>query len=161
MDADRLMGEYGFESMHNSATAGLSNSLNSPERWYTRWAMRFYMPATTEGEERLIDRILFVSVHFAADHDTKLDESVVSAGRLIYGKPMTLEEANQSYDYWMCKYWFYGQRHDTLEGWRKTGQSRWCENLKGSESFVVPLYDITSSEKLEELVIDRLVAVQE
>lgn len=164
MDADRLMGEHGFEPMHNSATAGLSNSLNSPERWYTRWAMRFYMPTTIEREERLIDKILFVSIHFASDINTTLetdvDEPVVCAGQLLYEKPMTLKEADQTYDYWMCKYWFIGKPHNSLEGWRKTGQSRWYENLKGSESFTVPLYNITSSEKLKELVIDPLIAVQ-
>jgi hypothetical protein len=48
-----------------------------------------------------------------------------------------------------------------LEGWRKTGQSQWYENLKGSETLAVPLYQITSSEKLKELVIDPLLAVQE
>ena len=74
---------------------------------------------------------------------------------------MTLSEANQTYDYWMCKYWFIGEPHDTLEGWRKTGQSRWYENLKGSETFSVPLYNITSSEKLKQLVIGPLLAVQE
>jgi len=161
MDADRLMGEHGWEPMHTTATAGLSNSLNSPERWYARWAMRFYMPTIVDKNEQKIDQLLFVSIHFAADHDTKLDEPIVSAGRLIYEKPMTLKEANQSYDYWMCKYWFYSKPHDTLEGWRKTGQSRWYENLKSSETFIVPLYNITSSEKLEELVINRLVAAQE
>jgi hypothetical protein len=61
----------------------------------------------------------------------------------------------------MCKYWFVGKPHDTLKGWRKTGQSQWYENLKGSETFTVPLYQITSSEKLKELVIDPLLAVQE
>jgi len=58
-------------------------------------------------------------------------------------------------------HWFIGKPHDTLEGWRKTGQSQWYENLEGSETFTVPLYQITSSEKLKELVIDPLLAVQE
>ena len=35
------------------------------------------------------------------------------------------------------------------------------ENLKGSGTLAVPLYQITSSEKLKELVIDPLLAVQE
>ena len=61
----------------------------------------------------------------------------------------------------MCKYWFVGRPHDTLKDWRKTGQSQWYENLKGSETFTVPLYQITSSEKLKRLVIDPLLAVQE
>ncbi len=165
MDADRLMGERGWAPMHITALAELSYSMNSPQRWFARWAMRFYMPATTEGEELLIDRIPFISIHFASDVNTGLettvDEPLVSSGRLIYEKPMTQKEADQTYDYWMCKYWFIGKPHDTLEGWRKTGQSRWYENLKGSETFAVPLYSITSGEKLKELVIDPLLAVQE
>ena len=165
MDADRLMGERGWAPMHNTALAELSYSMNSPQRWFARWAMRFYMPAATEGKELLIDRILFVSIHFASDINTGLetsvDEPVVCAGRLIYEKSMTPKEADQTYDYWMCKYWFIGKPHDTLEGWRKTGQSRFYENLKGSETFIVPLYGITSSDKLKELVVDPLIAVQE
>jgi hypothetical protein len=163
-DSDRLMDERGWTPRHANAIAELSNSMNAPQRWFARWAMRFYTPAATQGKELLIDRILFVSIHFASDvgggFETSVDEPLVCAGRLIYEKPMTYEEAGQTYDYWMCKYWFIGKPHDTLEGWRKTGQSRWYENLKGSETFAVPLYEITSSEKLKELVIDPLLAVQ-
>ncbi|MCX5999194.1 MAG: hypothetical protein NTU41_06265 [Chloroflexi bacterium] len=142
--------------MHTTAPAEFSNSLNSPERWYARWATRFYKPAVSEGEDTAIERLLFVSIHFASDYDTKVDEPVVSAGRLLYGEPMNKKTANDSYDYWMCKYWFHGQSHPTLDGWRQTRQSGWCKNLKGSETFVVPLYDITSSDKLKEQVIDHL-----
>ena len=156
MDADRLMGERGWEPMATTAPAEFSYSLSSPERWYARWAVRFYMPAVPEGEEGAIDRLLFVSIHFASDHDTDVDAPVVSAGRLIYGEPMTVEVARKSYYYWMCKYWFYGDEHKTLQGWHQTGQSRWFDNLKGTETFVVPLYNITSAEKLEELVIKPL-----
>lgn len=161
MDADRLMGERGWEPRHTSAPAGLSNSLNSPERWYARWATRFYMRAVPEGEECTIDQLLFVSIHFASDHDTNVDDPIISAGRLLYGKPMSVKAAGDSYDYWMCKYWFYGKPHDTLEGWHQTGQSRWYENLKGSETFMVPLYNITSSERLKELVINPLLAFEQ
>lgn len=165
MDSDRLMGERGWTPRHNNAIAELSYSMNAPQRWYARWAMRFYTPAVTEAIEPTIDRMLFVSIHFASDiscgFETKVDDPLICAGRLIYEKPMTDKEAGETYDYWMCKYWFVGKPHDTLEGWRKTGQSRWYETLKGSETFAVPLYEITSSEKLKELVIDPLLAVQE
>ncbi len=165
MDSDRLMGERGWIPRHNNAIAELSYSMNAPQRWFTRWAMRFYTLAVTEADEELIDRMLFVSIHFASDvgssMETSVDDPLVCAGRLLYKKPMTEKEAGQTYDYWMCKYWFIGKPHDKLNGWRKTGQSQWYENLKGSETFTVPLYQITSSEKLEELVIDPLLAVQE
>jgi len=165
MDSDRLMGERGWTPRHNNAIAELSYSMNAPQRWFARWAMRFYTPAIIEATEQLVDRMLFVSIHFASDlgtgMETNVDDPIVCAGRLIYEKPMTEKEAGQTYGYWMCKYWFVGKPHDTLKGWRKTGQSQWYENLKGSEMFTVPLYQITSSEKLKELVIDPLLAVQE
>ena len=165
MDSDRLIGERGWIPMHNNAIAELSYSMNAPQRWFARWAMRFYIPTMTEAKEQLIDRILFVSIHFASDigtgMETSVDDPLVCAGRLLYEKPMTEKEASQTYGYWMCKYWFIGKPHDTLEGWRKTGQSQWYENLKGCETFVVPLYQITSSEQLRALVIDPLLSVQE
>ncbi len=165
MDSDRLMGERGWVPKHNNAIAELSNSINTPQRWFARWAMRFYTLAATEANEEQIDRILFVSIHFASDvgtsMETSVDDPLVCAGQLIYEKPMTEKEAGQTFDYWMCKYWFVGKPHDTLEGWRKTGQSQWYDNLKGSETFTVPLYQITSSKKLKDLVIVPLLAVQE
>jgi hypothetical protein len=161
MDADRLMGEQGWEPMHTTAPAGFSNSLNSPERWYARWATRFYRPAVSGKEEGEINQILFVSTHFTSDHDTTVNEPVVSAGRLLYEQPMNLKTADRNYDYYMCKYWFWGQPHDKLEGWRKTGQSKFSKNLKGSETFSVPLYNITSSEELKRQVIDPLLSVAE
>jgi len=165
LDSDRLMGEHGWTPRHNNAVAELSNSANAPQRWFSRWAMRFYSPARTEASGDAFNRILFVSIHFASDVgtglETQVDEPLVCAGRLLYEKPMTFEEAGRTYDYWMCKYWFIGEPHEALEGWRRTGQSRWYENLKGSESFTLPLYKITSSDKLRELVIDPLLAVQE
>ena len=165
MDSDRLLGERGWTPRHNNAIAELSYSMNAPQRWFARWAMRFYTPAVTEAIEQLVDRMLFVSIHFASDlgtsMETNVDDPIVCAGRLIYEKPMTEKEAGQTFDYWMCKYWFVGKPHDTLKGWRKTGQSRWYENLKGSETFTVPLYQIISSEKLKDLVITPLLAVQE
>jgi len=165
MDSDRLMGERGWTPRHSNAIAELSYSMSAPQRWFARWAMRFYSPAAAESKELLIDRILFVSIHFASDIGSSMESNVedplVCAGRLIYEKAMTEKEAGQTYDYWMCKYWFVGKPHDKLEDWRKTGQSRWYENLKGSETFAVPLYQINSSDKLKELVIDRLLSVQE
>ncbi len=165
MDSDRLMGDRGWTPIHNSAVAELSNSLNSPQRWYARWAMRFYEPASSEEEDAQVDRLLFVSIHFASDSqsgfETNVDEPLVCAGRLIYAEPMTSERASDSFDYWMCKYWFKSEPQDRLEGWRRGGQSQWYENLKASESFAVPLYSIASGEKLRELVIDPLVAAHE
>ena len=165
MDADRLMGEYAWEPMYTTGPSSFSYSLNAPERWYARWAVRFYIPANLEKEEPTINRIIFVSIHFASDLEanlpTSVDEPCVSAGRLLYEEPMIFRIADQSVDYYMCKYWFFGEPHSTLKGWRKTGQSKFCENLKGSETFIVSLYDITSSEDLKELVIEPLIAVEE
>lgn len=93
MDADRLLGERGWEPTNTTAPSGFSYSLNAPERWYARWAVRFYAPATLESSEPTIDQILFVSIHFASDQkaslSTDIDEPMISVGRLKYKKPMT------------------------------------------------------------------------
>lgn len=159
LDADRLMGERDWQPMDTTGPAGLSNSLNSPSRWYARWATRFYMPTVAEGQDVSIDKLLFISIHFASDTDNKVNEPLVSAGRLIYSKPMNRKALDSGYSYWMCKYWFWGKPHLKLDGWRQTsGPSRYNANLKATETFAEPLYNITSSEKLEQLVINRLVA---
>jgi hypothetical protein len=165
MDADRLLGERGWEPTNTTAPSGFSYSLNAPERWYARWAVRFYVPATQESNEPSIDQVLFVSIHFASDQKaglpTDIDEPMISAGRLKYKKPMTAKTASKNYDYYMCKYWFFGEPHPELQGWRRTVGSKLSENLEGSETLVVSLYDVTSSEKLKELVIDPLLRVTE
>lgn len=165
MDADRLLGESGWEPTNTIAPSGFSYSLNTPERWYARWAVRFYTPAPPVSNDPTIDQVLFVSIHFASDLKgglpTDVGEPVVSAGRLKYKKPMTAKTASKNYDYYMCKYWFFGEPHPELEGWRRTIGSKFSENLEGSETFVVPLFNITSSKKLKELVIDPLLAVTE
>ncbi len=156
VDADLLMGEKGWETETNYIFEGLSYSLNSPDKWYVRWAGRFYHPAEAGENDLKIQRIPFISVHFAADHDTELDEPVASAGWLHYQSPMNLKEAQKSCRYWMCKYWFWGEEHDSWKGWKKTGQSTQQKNLKGTETFAVPLYSITSREILIELVLNPL-----
>ena len=156
MDADRLMGERGWKPTHNMAPALLSYSLNMPERWYARWIQRFYILAASDNEKADIDRILFVSIHFTSDGNYTVDEPVVAVGRIFYEQPMTEKSIQKHYDYYMCKYWHWGQPHDTLERWRQTTGSKYSKNLKGSETFAVPLYDIVSSVELERLVIDRL-----
>ncbi|MFC1962909.1 hypothetical protein ACFLWB_02800 [Chloroflexota bacterium] len=156
LDADRIMGERGWETKTTTVFQGLSYSLNSPDKWYIRWAARFYYPVKSAEDEPMVQHIPFISVHFKADHDTELDEPVASAGWLLYAKQMTIKEAQSSQAYWMCKYWFYGEPQNKTEGWRKTGQSHMQKNLKGTETFAVALYSITSREKLEKLVIDTL-----
>jgi hypothetical protein len=163
MDADRLLGERGWEPTNTTAPSGFSYSLNTPERWYARWVVRFYAPVTSPGEDSAFDQIIFVSIHFASDLNaslpTEIDEPIISAGRIKYKKPMTAKIANKNYDYYMCKYWFFGKPHETLEGWRKTTGSKYSENLEGSETFIVPLYIVTSSDKLKEMVIEPLLAI--
>ncbi|MBW2309398.1 MAG: hypothetical protein JRG73_20965 [Deltaproteobacteria bacterium] len=124
-----------------------------------------FVSSALESSEPTIDQVLFVSIHFSSDQKaglpTDIDEPILSAGRLKYKKSMTAKTASKNYDYYMCKYWFFGEPHPELEGWRRTIGSKFSENLDGSETFVVPLYDVTSSEKLKELVIDPLLKVAE
>lgn len=152
LDSDRLMSERGWECMHTTAPAEFSNSLNFPERWYTRWACRFYRPK----EENKTSELLFISIHFASDQDTDVDEPAVSAGRLLYEKSV----ADPGYEYWMCKSCFWGERHEALQDWQCWDKPGYIKNLRRIETFRVPLYTITSSEKLKELVVDPLLAVQ-
>jgi len=163
MDADRLIGEHGWEPTNTTAPSGFSYSLNTPERWYARWAVRFYAPVPIDKDVPSIDRILFVSIHFASELNgglpTDIDDPLISAGSIRYRKLMTAKTANKNYDYYMCKYWFFGKPHESLEGWRRTIGSKYSGNLEGSETFVVPLYQVTSSEKLKELIIDPLLAI--
>jgi hypothetical protein len=158
LDADLMMGENGWETKTTTIFEGLSYSLSSPDKWYIRWAGRFYFPVKSEEDEPKVQRIPFVSVHFTADHDTKLDEPVASAGWLCYQNLMTLKEAQKSYEYWMCKYWFWGEPHDSWENWRKTGPSKYQRNLLSTETFIVPLYSITSREKLQEFIVSPLLS---
>jgi len=155
----------GWEPTNTTAPSGFSYSLNMPERWYARWAVRFYVPVTADSDDPSIDQILFISIHFASDLNaglpTDINEPLISAGRIKYKKPMTAKTASKNYDYYMCKYWFLGKPHEALEGWRRTVGSKYSENLEGSETFIVLLYQVTSSEKLKELVIDPLLSVQE
>jgi hypothetical protein len=50
--------------------------MNAPQRWFARWAMRFYSPAATEAKEQLVGRMLFVSIHFASDVGSSMETSV-------------------------------------------------------------------------------------
>lgn len=157
MDADRLVGGHGWEPTNTMAPYEFSYSLNSPEKWYARYVARYYVPTVSDEADEYINQIIFVSIQFASDHDTEVEEPIVASGRLIYRHPMNLKTAKKSYHNWMCKYWFYNkQGHNTLKGWRQGGQSRFFQNLAGNETFTVPLYDVTSSEKLKELVIEPL-----
>jgi hypothetical protein len=156
LDADRIMGERGWETKTTTVFEGLSYSLSSPDKWYIRWAGRFYYPVKEEEKEPVIQRIPFISIHFAADHDTELDEPLASAGWLLYSKTMDLKEAQKNCSYWMCKYWFWGEPKTEINGWRKTGQSSSQKYLQGTESFALPLYNIKSGEILERLVVNRL-----
>lgn len=160
LDADRLMGEREWMPMDTTGPAEFSNLLNLPERWYARWAVRFYGPEILEEKGGMTDRLLFISIHFASDHDTDVDQPVVSAGRLLYDKAVNKKTADDSYAYWICKAYFWGEPHETLEGWKYLDRPRFAKYVKRIEAFTVPLYDITSREKLEKLVVDRLLAAE-
>ncbi len=160
LDADRLMAKNGWEPNNSAIFSGLSYSLSNPERWYMRWASRFYLPTIPEGDKELIEHIAFVSIHLTSDHDTKVEKPLVSAGWLLYEKPMDIKEATNSWDYWMCKYWFYDKSARGPSEWHKTGKSAKVKNLRGTETFAVPLFDVISSDKLNELVINPLMTKQ-
>ena len=156
MDADRLMGEHGWEPIGTTAPAEFSYSINSPDRWFARWAVRFYIPQEEEDKDNLVDSLLFVSIHFASDHDTSVNEPLVSAGHLFFTEPLLRKKAKESYDYWICKSWFFGKPLAEMDQWHEYNPSKWFPASRSVRTFSVLLYEIKSSETLEKLVIDKL-----
>ena len=57
LDADRVMGERGWETKTTTVFQGLSYSLSSPDKWYVRWAGRFYYPVKSAEDEPMVLRI--------------------------------------------------------------------------------------------------------
>ncbi|MDP3061941.1 MAG: hypothetical protein Q8O40_01825 [Chloroflexota bacterium] len=164
LDSDRLMGGKGWEPMNSQAPAEFSYSVNTPHKWFARYAARFYLPQPATGEGAAIPSVRcipFVSTHFASDDDTEVDEPMVSAGYLLFIEKLTPEQARRSFGsgYWICKSGFWGKAILDQEGLRQWEHpAKWIQHSQCTRTFRVPLYNITSSEALKGLVIDRLVS---
>lgn len=160
LDSDRLMGEQDWQPIDIYAPREFSYSLNSPERWFARWAVRFYEPPSESGDD-LVKELKFVSVHFASDQDTEVEEPLLVAGMLIFQSALPRKIAQESYNYWFCKSWFWDvgkteRTERTVGKWHQWNPSKFVPAANCLKSFAVSLYEIKSSEKLKELVIDRL-----
>ncbi|MDO8530568.1 MAG: hypothetical protein Q7T26_00125 [Dehalococcoidia bacterium] len=159
LDSDRLMDEQGWQSVNTYAPQGFSYLLNAPERWFARWAVRFYEPPSVSGDD-LVKELKFVSVHFASDQDTEVEDPLLVAGMHVFQSAMPRERARESYEYWLCKSWFWdwGKTERTVGTWHQWNPSKPVPAANCVKSFAVPLYEIKSSKELKELVIDKLFA---
>lgn len=163
LDSDRLLGDRGWEPVGATGPAEFSYSISAPDKWFARWAARFYLPQSTletEADERSVVTMLFVSAHFTSDHDTQVDEPVVSAGYVLFTERLTRDQARKAWgnSYWLCKSGLWGKPVLDAKGWRDWNPSKWIQLSQSVRAFTVPLYSITSSEALKKLVIDKLVS---
>lgn len=165
LDCDRLMGERGWESASNTnnMTAGLSGLPTLTDKWFPRYAFRYYILSQQEGEsENLIDTLKFVSTHFTSSGHTQINEPLLVAGNIKYCTPFKRKQvlANTNYKvyaYWFCHSWFWGKSGKSYEVWYAHEPEKHYVNIvESSASFALPLYEITSSQILEQRVIKRL-----
>jgi hypothetical protein len=152
------MEEHGWEPAHTTAPQEFSYSMNLPERWFARWVVRFYLPTAIGKEHKTVDALRFVSIHFAADHDSYVDEPLLIAGICDFQEPLPRDRALKSYGYWFCKSWFWGwgNKKRKIGEWHEWDPSEDFAVCKSVRSFSWPLYEIKSSEQLEKLIFDRL-----
>jgi len=163
LDSDRLLGDREWEPVGVTGPAEFSYSITAPDKWFARWAARFYLPQSTieaEADERSVAYMLFISTQFTSDHDTDVDEPVVSAGYVLFSKKLTRDQARKAWgnSYWLCKSGLWGEPMADAAGWREWNPSKWVQLSQSARAFTVPLYSITSSDALKELVIDKLVS---
>jgi hypothetical protein len=163
LDSDRLLSDYGWEPVSATAPAEFSYSISVPDKWFARWAARFYLPQSTveaETDERCVAAMLFVSTHFTSDHDTHIDEPMICAGYILFTKKLTKHQARKAWgnSYWLCKSGLWGKPMPDASNWREWNPSKWVQLSQSIRAFTVPLYSITSSDTLKQLVIDRLIA---
>ena len=105
LDSDRLLGDRGWEPVGGTEPAEFSYSITAPDKWYARWAARFYLPQSTleaEIDERSVVAMLFVSTQFTSDQDAQVDEPVVSAGYVLFTERLTRDQARKA---WGNSYW--------------------------------------------------------
>lgn len=163
LDSDRLLGDRGWESVGPIGPAEYSYSIAVPSKWFARWATRFYLPQSTleeDTDERSVLAMLFVSTQFTSDDDTNVDEPVVSAGYVLFTETLTRNQAQKAWknSYWLCKSGLWGKPIVDNPTWRQWNPSDHIKSSQCVRAFAVPLYSITSSEALKELVIDKLIS---
>lgn len=163
LDSDRLLGDRGWESVAVIGPAEYSYSITTPDKWFARWASRFYLPQYTveaDADERSVVAMLFVSTQFTSDYDTDVDEPVVSAGYVLFSEQLTRNQALKAWrnSYWLCKSGLWGEAVPDATDWREWDPSKFIQYSQCVRAFTLPLYSITSVEVLKELVIDKLVS---
>lgn len=163
LDSDRLLGDHGWGPVAVIGPAEYSYSITTPDKWFARWASRFYLPqytVETDADEPSVVAMLFVSTQLTSDHDTDVGEPVVSAGYILFSEQLTRDQALKAWrnSYWLCKSGLWGKAVPNAGDWREWDPSSFIQQSQCVRAFTVPLYSITSVEVLRELVSDRLVA---
>jgi len=135
LDSDRILGDHGWEPVGGTGPAEFSYSIGAPDKWFARWAARFYLPQSTveaETDERCVVTMLFVSTHFTSDHDTHVDEPLVSAGYVLFTERLTRDQARKAWgnSYWLCKSGLWGKLMPDATGWREWNPSKWLSAIK-------------------------------
>ena len=167
LDCDRLMGERSWESASNTTnmTTDISGLSTLTNKWFPRYAFRYYIPSEQEGEsEDLINSLKFVSTHFTSGGHIQINEPLLVAGNIKYCTPFkrkqVLANTNTNYKiyaYWFCRSWFWGKSGKSYEVWyTHKPEKHYVNTVEISASFALPLYEITSSQILEQSVIKRL-----
>jgi hypothetical protein len=159
LDADRLMGERDYTPINNYSTTELSYSISNPDRWFARWAFRYYIPIDFEKNGDEVNHLYYVSIQFDSDSDTNVEDSYVTGGKIFFKSPQSKEQAAKFKDYWICKSWEWGNSKynnefkEHISSYARETEKIWC--------FKVDLFDIDSPETLEKKVIDVLMNIDD
>jgi hypothetical protein len=161
LDCDRIMGEKGWESISGGVWAESSSLAAVSDKWFPRWVFRFYMPLKPDEElEDFIDTLKFISAHFTSDGDTYVDDPLIVSGNITYIEPLKRGEifrGYQSYSYYLCKSWFWNNKERTFGSWHSHKPEKYYKDIIDKiDTFALKLYDISSSDALEDMVVNRL-----
>jgi hypothetical protein len=167
LESDKIMSERGWTLAtvsSNNMTAELSGYPHSSDKWFPRWAFRFYIPSDSGQEPtHTINCLQLVSIHFTSDHDTVVEEPLLVAGHMNCRKPLERQlvirnPGKKVYNYWLCKSWFWSSEKKQMGTWYTwiNDKTDFKDTITSIVTFAVPLFQITSREILEREVIERL-----
>ena len=166
-DADRLMGDHGWECVHrNIATKGGSNALEGAPKWLPYWACRFYA-ATDEDSNTLV----CISVVM----DDKHGEYQNFTEPLLAGAVWTFDDEITHDDILNRKGWGLGwcdanAISDDIHDGRIVAHPRetWSEEEQqgdlhclGEWSFGYPIIQLSSAADIEQKIVKPLLALIE
>jgi hypothetical protein len=161
LDCDRIISEKGWEPIPSGVWAESSALATASDKWFPRWVFRFYLPIKPDEEsEDSIHTLKFVSAHFTSDGDTFVDDPLIISGNITYIEPLKrggILRGNQGYSFYLCKSWFWKNKERTLGSWHSHKPEKYYKDtIDRIDTFALKLYDISSSNVLEDMVVNRL-----